>query len=225
MSTRAVMPWIQTASGRALDLIAPASASVDLGDVAEHLSKIARYAGATQDSFYSVAQHCCYAADEVFQITGDRAAAAEALFHDDHEYAIGDDTTPKQRALTEIAREMFGDDVAEKVAVAQKALRYRLSAAIHTRFGLQWPPASSVQTLVKRIDLQMLETERRDLLAPSDRAWTPTGYEPLPFKVVPWDWQFARHCFRIRFNKYVEVTRDIEVTLPPGWLAEREGLA
>src|SRR5271157_4777165 len=48
--------WLQTASGAPFDLAAQNEEQVSINDIAAHLSKICRFAGATTQ-FYSVAQH------------------------------------------------------------------------------------------------------------------------------------------------------------------------
>lgn len=98
MTTDRANHWIMTASGRAFDFVEPSAEMVHWPDVAEHLAKTARFAGATAGVFYSVAQHSVHVA---------RLVAPEwapwALLHDGHEAYLGDDTTPKKAALAHIA--------------------------------------------------------------------------------------------------------------------------
>jgi hypothetical protein len=47
-----------TASGVFVDLLNPAAAQIVFADIAEGLSKLARYSGATPGKTFSVAEHC-----------------------------------------------------------------------------------------------------------------------------------------------------------------------
>lgn len=193
-----VTPWVQTATGKAVDLLHPREEDVDVCDIAEHLAKTARYNGATSASFYSVAQHVVLGADEVKRQTGDDIQAAQFLLHDGHEYALGDDTSPKMQALVAIAEEQYGEEFAAKVRTLLPLLRDRQDAVIYNALGV---PRGNYG-LVKHFDLCMLETERVQLMRDAPKPWPPTGKQPLDVSIRPWDWQIAAGAFMDRFNRY-----------------------
>lgn len=105
-------PWISTVSGKKMVLTDPDPKLIDVFDIAHHLSIINRYVGATFYP-YSVAQHSVlvsYLMPE-FQMAG--------LMHDAPEYVLGDDSSPKKRAIPEI-----------------KVLETKWEEAVAERFGL-----------------------------------------------------------------------------------------
>lgn len=182
---------LTTSAGAMLDLLAPKAADIDFDVIAEHLSKANRYCGATPGVTYSVAQHSAMCADRALAAGGDRVLAAYLLCHDMHEAYLGDDTTPKKRALQAIMSE-FGT-LSGEVEKAFNLLTYRLDVAIHEAAGLAWPPSSGMQAAIKRWDTILLATEWRDLMlcpAPFD-----FGVAPLPLAIVPLDWPEAQRLF------------------------------
>jgi 5'-deoxynucleotidase YfbR-like HD superfamily hydrolase len=198
-------PFMQTAAGRDFYLATPTADMVDFGDIAEHLSKIARFAGATPGYFYSVAEHCVRCADAVFTDTQDRAAAAYALLHDAHEAYIVDRITPERWAEETIAREHFKDEhVVAAVLEVPKILRYRIDVAIHAAAGLQFPLSIEMQRIVKKIDLVMLATERRDLMRVSNSRWPILeGIDPLLDRIAPLSWPFAWREYGEALKRYL----------------------
>jgi 5'-deoxynucleotidase YfbR-like HD superfamily hydrolase len=179
---------LTTSAGKMIDLLAPAADDIDLMVIAEHLAKANRYCGATPGVSYSVAQHSVICGNAARVATGDRRLVAYLLCHDMHEAYLGDDTTPKKRALQSIMSE-FGT-LAGEVEKAFNLLTYRLDVAIHEAFGLSWPPSSELQKLIKFWDTVALATEWRDLM----RCAPPFdfGVPPLVKKIVPLDWQASR---------------------------------
>lgn len=118
MSNQAGRPWISSVSGKRLVLQEPDPAQIDVFDIAHHLSQINRYVGATFYP-YSVAQHSVlvsYLMPEHHMV---------GLLHDAPEYALGDDSSPKKRAIPEI-----------------KALEAKWEEAIAAKFNL--PRASAL---------------------------------------------------------------------------------
>ena len=106
-------PWISTVSGKKMVLTDPDPKLIDIFDVAHHLANINRYVGATFYP-YSVAQHSVlvsYLMPEL-QMYG--------LLHDAPEYVLGDDSSPKKRAVPEI----------------KTVLEHKWEAAVAERFGL-----------------------------------------------------------------------------------------
>lgn len=172
---------LTTSAGRMIDLLRPQPADIDFNVIAEHLAKANRYCGATPNLVYSVAEHSCRCAEAVLRATGDRTLAAYLLCHDMHEAYLGDDTTPKKRALEAIMSE-FGI-LAPKVQEAFANLTYRLDLAIHVAAGLRWPASVEIQKQIHHYDRVLLATEWRDLMhcdPPYD-----FGVDPIPERISP----------------------------------------
>lgn len=200
-----------TVSGRIVDMFAPAAHDIDFDDIAEHLSKEARYNGGTPHVFYSVAQHLCLGADWIIctatgrpeQIgregapllfdasTAARLDAAYFLAHDFHEYVLKDETTPKKRALDRVAVETLKLEMGV-VSDVDMRLTERWDAAIHEAAGLAWPPPVDIRETVDVIDKRLLLTEWAALHKGHKLLGDYSAYEPLPIKVEPWGWQFAQ---------------------------------
>lgn len=172
---------LTTATGKMIDLLNPTASDIDFDVICQHLAKANRYCGATPNVVYSVAEHSCRCAEAVLRATGDKTLAAYLLCHDMHEAYLGDDTTPKKRALEAIMSE-FGV-LAPKVQEAFGNLTYRLDVAIHEAARLRWPLDSHNAARVHHWDRVLLATEWRDLMCcdpPYD-----FGVEPLEERISP----------------------------------------
>jgi len=199
---------LMTASGRYVDLLDPKPEDIDFHDIAEHLAKANRYCGATPNVTYSVAEHSVRAADACFADTCDVTLAAYVLCHDMHEAYLGDDITPKKRALSAIAIENYGD-AGKLVFALHNMLAYRLDVAIHAAAGLPFPLPSDVQILVHRYDRMLLDTEWRDLIG-RPRPWPETpGIVPLPDPIEPWGWETADARLRHRCQAWLPALQTI----------------
>jgi hypothetical protein len=184
--TRLASPWVQTASGLAFRLTEPRREDVVITDIAASLSKLCRFTGHVRD-FYSVAEHSVRVAEVVAEIEPDPLAQCYGLLHDAHEAYLGDFSTPLKSVL---GREALARLVGP------------IDAAIHAAFGLAWPAPEWIAGAVKRADLVMLATERRDLMpaaAPGHPDWDVDLPAPDPALIVPWSWPEARRQFLARF--------------------------
>lgn len=150
------------ADGVNFDLLNPRAEDVSFAVICEHLAKANRYCGATPGLAYSVAQHSVLCAKAALAATGDRELAAYLLCHDMHEAFLGDDTTPKKRALTAIMSR-FGI-LSSAIGDAFGRLTYQLDVVIHQRAGLAWPPSPELKAGIKYWDRVLLATEWRDLM-------------------------------------------------------------
>ena len=191
------------ANSRGVDLTDPGG-DVDFTVIAEHLAKVKRYNGATPGIEYSVAQHSVMGADAAFRDTNSRDLAGYFLLHDGHEAFLGDDTTPKKRALAEIARRNFGvlsDDIMNSFRV----LEDQFDETIHRAAGLAWPPEPSIKSAVKTYDLVMFVTEWRDLMRGVKHPnWDPyRDVDPLRDPIGPWSWQISAGAFIDRCKRYL----------------------
>lgn len=139
-------PWITTASGKTIDLFDPTVESIDIFDIAHHLSHLCRFTGATR-FFYSVAAHSLMVCEIVIglgRMSDDFALAA--LLHDAAEAYLGDVSRP--------LKGMIGRNY--------KSAEIVFETAIAARFGLRYRP--DVAEEVKRADLLALAIEKRDLM-------------------------------------------------------------
>jgi hypothetical protein len=167
--------------GRNFDLLNPDVEDVSFMVIAEHLAKANRYCGATPGLVFSVAQHSVLCAQAGLLATGDRELAAYLLIHDAHEAYLGDDTTPKKRALSAIMGR-FGI-LASAIADSFAMLTDRIDLAIHTKAGLAWPPTPEIAAEIHRFDRMLLSTEWRDLMGFPQPY--PFGQLPLPDHLFP----------------------------------------
>lgn len=153
------MTWILTRSGRHFDFADPQPDQIDIIDIAWGLSKECRFAGQCL-GFYSVAQHSELASHIV-----PAEFALEALLHDASEAYCKDIPMPLKAMLPDYKR-----------------IEQRVDHAIRAVFGL--PPVCSPE--VKRADLILLATERRDLMPLDPEPWPILqGIEPLEKPIRP----------------------------------------
>ena len=138
-SNSAPRAWQRMLSGRRLDLIDPSPLDIEIEDIAQGLSRVARWNGQTGgDWAFSVAQHCLLV--ERLVATGrprmEPRWALAALLHDAPEYVIGDLISPFKAA----------------VGIDYKAMELRLLGAIHVRFGLPPELPDRISQRIKRAD-------------------------------------------------------------------------
>jgi uncharacterized protein len=204
------MTWLQTASGRAFDLMNPDWRQVDFAvDVPEALARIARFTGHVRAGPYSVAQHCVIGADAVFRETKDRQAAAAFLLHDAHEAYVGDIATPIVAALVERANFFNTPGIGQMViGKALTSLKATVDREIYRAAGLGAGEGCPLayRDLVKCMDLRMLATEARHLLGPAPQPWAIlVGVEPIRMvgKLTVWPWTQAADEYRERLRRYL----------------------
>lgn len=151
------MTWMQTLSGRQLDLVDPQPDMIDLVDITSGLSNECRYAGQCL-RFYSVAQHSVLASQIV-----PPEHAWEALLHDATEAYLKDIPRPVKLLLPDY-----------------RILEAKLDTVIRARFGL---PGVKSQA-VAEADVILLATERRDLMSSCRVEWTSIhGITPLDTRI------------------------------------------
>lgn len=166
-------PTIQTNDGHYFNILEPCPSTISIQGIAHALSHICRFTGHVSQ-FYSVAQHSIMAS---LIVPSDMAR--EALLHDAAEAYIGDVSTPLKMLLPEY-----------------KAIEKNVERVIAERFALEWAPTT--QALVKKADLIMLATEKRDFFmhVEGEREWKCLdGIEPLGLTLKPWPPEKARLAF------------------------------
>lgn len=171
--------WVQTYSGKAFRLGENMKDAINIIDIAHHLSTRCRFNGAP-DPFYSVAEHsvrmCMHA--ETLKCT--KAQQLWYLLHDAGEAYLPDIPSPMKRMGVTIGGISFA--VWEERIMEILIKRYKLDPMDDT------------------LDLIMLATEKRDLMAPEPEPWMPLP-EPLAGTIIPFSWQAAGSMFLNRFNK------------------------
>lgn len=176
------MSWIQTYTGVKFDLLDPQPDMVRIEDIAHALSGLPRFTAHTRKT-YTVAQHSWLVAD----LLPDEHKL-DGLMHDASEAYVNDLATPLKRNLPDY-----------------KVIEGRVWAAIRERFNLSDDPA--VEATVKRADLRLLLTERRDLMGPPPDRWSEDleAIPPLAYRIRPWwfrwliKWKFLNdfHAYSI----------------------------
>jgi uncharacterized protein len=171
---RIVGPTILMGDGAYFDYEQPDKAPVTIEDVAYGLAYTARFRGQTRSfarggrrCFYSVAQHCVLMAEALETDRHGREAALAGLMHELGEAPCGDMPSPLKLICPEF-----------------RTIEKRCEAALLRLFDVEM----SEPELIKRYDLRMLATEKRDLMPHSGSdSWSFTeGYAPFPFTIVPY---------------------------------------
>lgn len=182
---KAIGPTILLGSGTYFDFEDPESSEITIEDIAYGLAFEGRCAGQCHSRilqrrvYYSVAEHCVRMSYAVAP-----AMAIEALMHEVGEAVCGDMTAPLK-----------------SLNPSFKAIEKRCEAAILNRFGI----TISDPVELKKADIRMLATERRDLLLWRGERWSLTDIEPYDFEIVPWSPEVAAERFLSRYAELNEV--------------------
>lgn len=162
-------------SGHYFDFLKPEQTPILIEDIAFSLSHINRFNGHTKFA-YSVAQHSVLVSHLV-----PPEFALQGLLHDAVEAYIGDMSTPLKSLVPQF-----------------REVENRIEKVILGAFGLSHPLAPEV----KRADLIMLATERRDLLKHQDRPWFYLdGVEAAPLTIDKMTAESAETMFLLRFHE------------------------
>lgn len=202
--------------GSAFDLLEPKASDISFADMANTLSKLARFNGLYRCPAYSVAQHCVMGADALFRETGDGLAAGYFLLHDGHEYALGDITRPAvdliQHHICRLASDAglaadFIDQLAHRaIASAKRSIDLAIYQAAELP-NIDTVPAYGRQ--IRDMDNRMLVAEAAALFgARPNSACLPRVSLPPP-KLVgaigPWGAMKAEHAFIDRLQRYLGI--------------------
>lgn len=159
------MSWMITYSGRRVEIPLPHPGQICIEDVAVHLSRIPRFAGATQQP-WCVAAHSLHCASLAEAEGAPPDAQLAALLHDSHEAYCSDIPSPFKEAVKFYAS-------AEDPFCPLQRTEQLLQNAVLTQLGCN--NLDMWKRQVKRWDLISLATERRDLMHPNASA-------------EPWHW-------------------------------------
>lgn len=154
----------------------PRPGDFNIVEIAEHLSKLARFNGGTHDCFYSVAQHCV-----IVSYLVPREQALPGLLHDAWEAISSDMIRPIK---TDPSMEAF------------RHIERRGEFALAQRFGVDYPWSAEV----RHADNVALATEKRDLMAHPPREWQPLP-QPTVQVITPLEWRDARSLYMRRWNE------------------------
>jgi hypothetical protein len=178
--SRITGPTILMGDGSYFDYLDPASSRLTIEDYAYALAYTCRFRGQTRSRlqggrrvFYSVAEHCERLARHLIEDGHGRLHAYAGLMHESGEVVWGDMPGP-----------------AKPLVPGFKDLERGAERAIGARFGVQMTDP----VLIKRYDLCMLATEKRDLMPQSGAArWGNaedcgdlTPFEPFPAEIIPY---------------------------------------
>lgn len=174
------MSWIQTYTGRKVDVTEGLSADdIDIEDIAHALSMQCRFGGHCE-AFYSVAQHSVHVAEVVSDWMGEPGFTFEALLHDAAEAYLLDLPRPIKHAP----------------ALAEyRALDKRVDRVVRAHFGL--PETMSAE--VKEADEIMLATEALALMKHKANGWELRA-RPIPKRIAPWSPREAKAAFLTMFK-------------------------
>ena len=165
--------WMQTFSGRRVDLLDTRAEQLSLIDITRHLAGINRFTGATFRP-WNVAQHSALVRlllpDDACPLT-----VVWALAHDFHEAVIGDISTPVKWAIAAV---VF--NVTRHACNPVNLLADEIDRVVRCRFNLPHELPEYVAQAVKRADLAALQVERRRLMSPEPEPWNVPDYrEPV----------------------------------------------
>ncbi|MBZ9852833.1 hypothetical protein LB566_03425 [Mesorhizobium sp. CA13] len=215
-TSAAILPAFRP-DGSAFDLMNPTAADINFADMANALSKIARFNGIYRCQAYVVAQHSVMGADALFRETGDSVLAGYFLIHDGHEYPFGDITRPavdiiqywvaKLAASANLDRPDFIDKLVHRAVGEVKRC---LDLAIYE--AAQLPDIQRMPLYVRQVremDERMLVAEALALFGPkADRRCLPKLDLPPPRltgAIEPWGAMKAEIAFLDRLERYLGI--------------------
>lgn len=187
------MSWFQTRSGQVFDFEDPSPDAINIEDIAHALSKQCRFNGHCIE-FYSVAQHSCYVCDIITHRNWrSKRVQLAALLHDAAEAYTGDMVAPLKYILPGFRR-----------------VEKRVEQAIWEKFfNGTTPERMGIANEIRRADMIMLATEKRDLMEPCWKEWEVLeGIEPMKSQIEAWTIETARREFLSRFRRLHEQTTE-----------------
>ncbi len=190
------MSWIATRFCGSFSYLVPEENSLDIRDIAWALAHQCRFNEHCR-TFYSVAEHCCYAS----LLSRDPLGA---LLHDAAEAYIGDFPTPLKRLLPQIRE------------IEESVLK-----CIGRCLEIDPDRFSSIE--MKQVDALMLATERRDLLdyGPAWEIELPAPSRQFSLRGSRWPLEIAFCNFIRCYSRYQAskfwTTNDRDALLESSW--------
>jgi 5'-deoxynucleotidase YfbR-like HD superfamily hydrolase len=184
--------WQRMLSGRRLDLLEPSPLDVEIEDIAQGLSRVARWNGQTKGEFaFSVAQHSLLVLDIHCRLDTSLNAEGQliCLLHDAPEYVVGDMISPFKAVV--------GGDY--------KSVENRLLEAIHLRFSLPVNVQARLKKAIKKADTIAAFYEATFLAGFSESEaqkyfGRPQGISPDRLQLSPMPAKIAEREFLNRFQ-------------------------
>lgn len=171
--------YIRTFTGKKFHWDTIESNEYGILDIAHALAMNCRWTGHVRH-FYSVAQHCVYAAQEA-----PPQYKLAALLHDASEAYVHDTPSPLKWYLQDHDFTAFKD------------LEQRIDQAIAKTFDINWPR----HPIIKEIDLRLLRTENRDLMPDGEERLHMAANAPYSWHVVEWGPKEAERKYLEMFDR------------------------
>lgn len=179
--------WIQTYTGKRVDLSKPTSDDISITDIAHSLSLLNRFTGHTRLPI-SVAQHSIMVAN--YMPKGDKLVG---LLHDAHEAYIGDISSPAANLITKLSRE----------AGVILYIKTQIQNKIYKVFGVR--PECINYSLINYWDIRVRLAEARDFLGDIE-GWE-SILSPADDHIYLMSPEHAENKFLNLFSEYIkEVT-------------------
>lgn len=140
------MAWVQTATGRRVDLVNPDPKTISMADVARSLAGQCRYFGGTT-RHYSVAEHSLLVAFALEAEGAEPLVILSALLHDAPEAFLLDLPHPLKESMPEVVRNWW------------HTTERRMGAAMEIAFGVPEGTITRPPEAVKRLDVDILSWE------------------------------------------------------------------
>ena len=191
LTRRIIGPAILMGDGLYFDFEAPDATGMTIDDYAWGLASNNRFRGQTRlrnadggigdRCLYNVCQHVVLLAIQMLADGQPPAACWQGLMHESDEVPWPDIAGPAKSLMH----------------AADRALIKRNGDAIDAWFDV----GNDHHDLVKQYDIRMLATEKRDLMphAGSDQWSFTQGYEPFPWRIVPWPAEEAIGAFHVLY--------------------------
>lgn len=186
-------------SGRRLDLINPSAMDIEIEDIAQGISRVARWNGQTTgEHAFSVAQHSVVVEEiaRVLQPTASKEWLLAALLHDASEYVVGDMISPFKNAL----------------GVDYRAFEDKLMQAIHIRFGLPAVITPQMKKFIKRADKVSAYLEATQIAGFSEvesrKIFGPPPVTIKDWKLVPLSPNDSKQLYLDRFEQLLTAVQE-----------------
>lgn len=170
------MTWIQTFTGKRLDLSPPNPDQINIEDIAHGLSMLCRFNGQCT-KFYSVAEHSVHVSHEIVP-----ELALVGLLHDAAEAYLGDVPSPLKGQLSQF-----------------KTFEKQMEKAVGEKFEIDYELFVSKE--LKRADVQLLTDEKAILMVDAPEPW-PLGAPEVKDtgRIKCWGPEEAKAQFLERFR-------------------------